>query len=363
MSPKAKKVTTTTVSAKKPAAAATTAAAAQKPKREPVSPGKQAPSSPGKTEEGVPGNEPAVLESGASCSTLALPSMFNKEKSLHARGNQHSKPEQLKVSQHALQKRLSGKLAYARNSAPEHVRAKWDEIEALKGKRGVSIQKHKKEFLLNWISNPKWDEAYFHQKLSLNEEDSRELKGVWITVGRLEQLIGPKECEVALAEGWWKTKDGPGSMKSVFYTEETHVHKESKNIEKQVRGGGQLAIEGGKDMMLQGLSNSWSVGMTGIEAPLEEEINEPDGSLALGVCRIAPETLPAKADVPPPVKKRPASAEEKAAEAEAAKKARAEEKATAKAAAEAKLQDDLHELEEPACFRLCLPRQGLQRRA
>ena len=51
----------------------------------------------------------------------------------------------------------------------------------------------------------------------------------------------------------------------IHYTEETREQTQEKEIQKQIRGGGQLEVEEGKNMMITGLQSNWSEGMLGIE--------------------------------------------------------------------------------------------------
>ena len=116
----------------------------------------------------------------------------------------------------------------ALNGAPSVVRDKWTAILNLKGKRDVGINKHKREFLLSWVSDPTWSDAYFSQCLSLKQEKKEFVKGVWIPFGRLEVLLGEKEAKLALDEGWYPQKKGKGSQILIFYTEEGTEAEKSK---------------------------------------------------------------------------------------------------------------------------------------
>jgi hypothetical protein len=91
-----------------------------------------------------------------ACTALAVPDMFTSQ-SRQARGNQHSKAADGTVTKLALAKRMSGRLQTALVSAPTHVKSKWNEILALKGKRGSCIFAHKKDFLLKWVGDPTWE--------------------------------------------------------------------------------------------------------------------------------------------------------------------------------------------------------------
>lgn len=115
-----------------------------------------------------------------------------------ARGNQHSRQDESQLTKHQAQKRIWGQLASARAAAPAAAKLKWQEIESRKGTKGGQITKLKKQFLMAWVGDPMWEDAYFSQSLSYKETDVKKLLGTWITQGRLEQLIGPAEAERAI---------------------------------------------------------------------------------------------------------------------------------------------------------------------
>ena len=114
------------------------------------------------------------------------------------RGNQYNRKAESQLTKHAAQKRIWGHLASARAAAPEAAKLKWKEIESKKGVKGGQMNKHKKQFLMAWVGDPDWQDAYFSQSLSYKETDSKKLMGKWITQGRLEQLIGKAEAEQAI---------------------------------------------------------------------------------------------------------------------------------------------------------------------
>ena len=133
---------------------------------------------------------------------LSVPSMFAVKtgKTGNYRGNQHSNNADVStLSKAQAEKRIWGKLATARNKAPQDAKRKWDEICSRKGTRGGNIVGLKKEFLLAWVSDPEWTDSYFSQSLHFSEKTIKKRTGTWITVGRLQQLIGKQEAEVALA--------------------------------------------------------------------------------------------------------------------------------------------------------------------
>ena len=147
----------------------------------------------------------AIVEPSAPA---VLPPMFSvggkKEKGLpaadgHNRGNQHSCQPVSALTKKGAEKRVWGKLERARAGAPQAVKDKWNEITKLKGTRSGS-DKHKRAFLMSWVSNPDWSDAYFSQKLILSEVYEFKQSTTWITVGQLEQLIGTAEAAVAVQE-------------------------------------------------------------------------------------------------------------------------------------------------------------------
>jgi hypothetical protein len=115
-----------------------------------------------------------------------------------ARGNQHNRLDNCELTKHGAQKRIWGQLSSARAAAPAAAQLRWQEIEARKGMKGGAITKLKKQFLVAWVGDPMWEDAYFSQSLNYKEVDTRKLTGKWITQGRLEQLIGKDEAELAV---------------------------------------------------------------------------------------------------------------------------------------------------------------------
>ena len=252
-------------------------------------------------------------------------------------------PGEAEITKVGLQKRVAAKRAADVKKAPSCVKAKWDEILALKGYRGSDIQKHKREFVMQWVSDPTWSSAYFQQKLSLEESKTQRLTGVWITQGRLESLIGEKEAKTALEEEWWNVWRCPNSTKvMVYYTEHADIGEKTKKLSKEVRGGTDLAVADGQAMMCDGIEQSFSQAMMGIDEPPEEQPAPPKPK-PLGVATLAIENnsslvvlkRPASAvgDSKGSVKKRPTTAAEKEKEKEEQKLAKAEEKKQAAAAA------------------------------
>ena len=73
------------------------------------------------------------------------------------RGNQHNKKHDSEVTPQAMQKRVMGRLATARQSGPQKSRDKWAAIVALKGVRGANIFALKREYLMTWVKDPTWD--------------------------------------------------------------------------------------------------------------------------------------------------------------------------------------------------------------
>ncbi len=73
------------------------------------------------------------------------------------KGNQHTRDPNEKVSKLQVQKRMSAKLQKALVRAPREAKDKWHAICALKGQRNASIFFHKKEFMMQWVSDPEWD--------------------------------------------------------------------------------------------------------------------------------------------------------------------------------------------------------------
>ena len=96
-------------------------------------------------------------------------------------------------------------------------------------------------------------------------------------------MIGIAEAEKALEEKWYLTKAGTGSQILVHYTEESRECKESKTIEKQIRGGTQLSVQDGKKMMVGAMGSTWSQAMLGIDSPPPSDNEESPAPSALGV--------------------------------------------------------------------------------
>ena len=238
------------------------------------------------------------------------------------------------MTKHALQKRLSGKLHTAVTNAAgeggDAARKKWQGIMELKGKRGSQVNLHKKNFLYAWVSNPDWSDAYFSQTLSLEEVTTNKIKGTWITKGRLEQLIGEKEAKIALKENWWQVQQQDGTSKMmIYYTEEGDEHEKKKLLGKVIKGGSQLSIEDGKQMMIENVGQNWSQAMLGVS---EAELQAPApalGGMGVGMKPLEPcsaanvkkRPSAAKAEDPPPkILKKPMSKAAQQAEEEQKKK-------------------------------------------
>ena len=224
---------------------------------------------------------------------VELPQMFAASgkkiaKDNNVRGNQHNrKPEGL-LTKKGAQKRVLGKLHGARVAAPQHVQDKWDAIAKLQGKKNAGVNGHKQAFLMAWVSNPEWTDAYFSQKLTMSEVHTSTEKSTWITLGRLESLIGKEEAAIAVQEQWWATKAGVGSQVLINYNEKSTESTERTDVQKELRGGTGLAVEDGKKMMVDSLSNSWGMGMYGVERPpSEDEAPEPLAQ-PMGVLRSLP---------------------------------------------------------------------------
>ena len=139
-----------------------------------------------------------------------------------------------------------GQLAAARAAAPQHVQEKWHAIEGLKGKKGTGSRAHKQAFLYAWVSNPEWVDAYFNQKLTISETHTHKQTATWITLGRLETLLGVAEAATAVQEKWWPVKAGVGSQVLVNYNEKSQEDTETTDVAKELRGGTNLAVEDGK---------------------------------------------------------------------------------------------------------------------
>ena len=129
---------------------------------------------------------------------LAVPSIFSTKKT-HDRGNQHNRADGTQLTKQQAEKRIWGKLAVARQKAPAQIQATWGEIAARKGVRNGNIMNLKREFLMKWVSDPEWQDAYFSQSLNFVEKTIKKTTGTWITVGRLQQLIGKEEAAQAVA--------------------------------------------------------------------------------------------------------------------------------------------------------------------
>ena len=92
------------------------------------------------------------------------------------------------------------------------------------------------------------EDAYFTQALTFSTSNADKLKGVWITQGRLEVMIGQRDAQKALEENWYQTKPGKGSQVLVFYTEESSTTVKEKKVSKEIKGGSQLSVAEGKLM-------------------------------------------------------------------------------------------------------------------
>ncbi len=163
-------------------------------------------------------------------------------------------------------KRVQAKFHKALDIAPANAQRKWGEIQALKGKRG--IQQIKKKFVLTWVGNPDWTEAYFSQELNLVEGRKDEMRGVWITTGRLAVLLGEDDAKRAVEEKWYSMRTNSKNSKvEIFYTEESVAASKERRVAKNIKGGTKLSVEDGKSMMADGMVQSWAdaMGSKGID--------------------------------------------------------------------------------------------------
>ena len=128
----------------------------------------------------------------------------------------------------AAARRINSQFHTAIRKAPAEVRSKWHQITSLRGKRGSNIGQLKKEFTMQWVSDPEWSDAYFSQQLSLSDTVAKKKDGTWVTKGRLEQLIGVAETETAINEKWWDVKKGTGTQVLIFYTEYSMTRTQMK---------------------------------------------------------------------------------------------------------------------------------------
>ena len=92
------------------------------------------------------------------------------------------------------------------------------------------------------------EDAYFTQSLTFSVTDRDKLKGIWITQGRLETMLGKDEAATALEENWYHTKRGKGSQVLVYYTEESRVAVKEKKVSKEIKGGTHLDVAEGKNV-------------------------------------------------------------------------------------------------------------------
>ena len=106
-------------------------------------------------------------------------------------------------------------------------------------------------------------DAYFTQALTFSATNADKLKGVWVTKGRLEVLLGQTEAQTALEEKWYRTKPGKGSQVLVFYTEESSTSVKEKKVSKEIEGGLQLSVAEGNQMFVDGMIAGFNEGMTG----------------------------------------------------------------------------------------------------
>ena len=155
-------------------------------------------------------------------SCVCLPCVCMLCMRVHIASSSHCLKKAAAHSQPCLKKAITHCLKKAITHSCTTCQEKWNAIAALKGKRGSSINSQKSKFTLKWVENPQWQDAYFQQKISLSSSEDERIKGVWITRGRLAQLIGEDETTKALSENWWQQKPGVGSQVLVYYTEHSH---------------------------------------------------------------------------------------------------------------------------------------------
>ena len=126
-------------------------------------------------------------------------------------------------------------------------------------------------------------DAYFLQALTFSATNADKLKGVWVTQGRLEVLLGQTEAQTALEEKWYRTKPGKGSQVLVFYTEETSTSVKEKKVSKEIKGGSQLEVLEEKQIILDGMMAGFNEGMTGEDDVDSDAMEEEEQERSTGI--------------------------------------------------------------------------------
>ena len=147
------------------------------------------------------------------------------------------------------------------------------------------------------------EDNYFTQSLTSSASNGDKLKGVWITQGRLEDLIGQQPAAAALYQiNWYLTKPGQGSEVLVYYMEEpcTECLKKIKDEEtcryhntmdpdpgmmsQSPQEGSQLEVPEGKEIILDGMMAGFNEGMTGEDDVDSDAMEEEEDDVSCGAC-------------------------------------------------------------------------------
>ena len=97
-------------------------------------------------------------------STLAIPDIFEK-KAAPSRSDEDSKKER-----HSAQKRVNAKMHYALAASDKtQAKNKWKEICDLPGRR-AGKNDMKKQFLMKWLPEGKFDDAWYSEAISSSEQ-------------------------------------------------------------------------------------------------------------------------------------------------------------------------------------------------
>ena len=121
---------------------------------------------------------------------------------------------------------------------------------------------------------------YFTRSLTSSASNGDKLKGVWITQGRLEDLIGQQPAAAALYQiNWYLTKPGQGSEVLVYYMEEPCTE-----CLKKFKEGSQLEVPEGKEIILDGMMAGFNEAMTGEDDEDSNAMGEEEDDVACGTC-------------------------------------------------------------------------------
>ena len=127
--------------------------------------------------------------------------------------------------------------------------------------------------------------------------------------------MGDKEAAQAVADSWYFMKKGANGQPLIFYTEESMEKVTEKMTKKEIKGGSEVYVEAGKNMLCDGAVATFAEGFMGIK--------DQDEAMDFGVLEVPPVTTGMGSQPQPSghhVQKKPAAAERPGAQLSPAEK-------------------------------------------